>query len=265
MSGTNHTARKTSSGRKKYPRCRLTTPKVGKPFVQIPRDALYRRGPLSDLPYNELILWCKLATAMPGDYSNRAHLCRWVGSDWNAVRKPIGKLQEKGLIRISEEEGYFNFEVIYPEFSVEEVEHPQPLDEKYRKKNGDLVVRHSRKKNPTPADFYADAWNDYVSIGRKDINPGAFTKEVLAVIDWAHDEYGVDKLHLVKSMGFSMEELDPYKLQNATPAYVFNPLYQQQWVYSLMDMDFPITAEELQRGIYKDSVPGVEPDEEPLF
>lgn len=249
--------------RKTYPRCRLTTPKVGKPFVQIPRDALYGRGPFSDLPYNELILWCKLATAKPGDYSNRAHLCRWVGSNWNALRKPLGKLQEKGLIRISEEEGYFNFEVIYPEFSVEEVDHPEPLDEKYRKKNGDLVVCYSRRKNATRAHFYADAWNDYVSIGKK-VDPGAFKKEVLSFIDWAHDKYGVDKEHLVKSMAFSLEGLNPYKLKDATPSYVFNPLYQH-WFYSLKEMDFPLTEEELHRGLYKDSVPGIDPDEEPLF
>ena len=59
-----------------------------------------------------------------------------------------------------------------------------------------------------------------------------------------HFIYGVDELHLVKSMASSLSDLDDCGLKNASPSYVFNPRYKQ-WVQMLSCIRFPIRRDEL--------------------
>lgn len=237
------------AARKSYPSITLVTPQTEKPYVQLPRAALYGQGPFAELPPYLLLTWCRLFAAKPGKYQNRTHLCRWIGADWNSVRKQVKALQDLGLLIITED----SWEVVAPKIEDKGIPGPeqqeQPKTESQKKEREERreqpqqpatrtervpapIIRHTETGTAaaSPADLAA-VWNENTIYGRKNINAGAFGPQVMEVIDRMAAKYEVTRQEVVRRMSRGISA-DAQLSQPPTPSFLAN---NEAYMHGLFD------------------------------
>ena len=152
----------------------------------------------------------------------------------------LQKLQEKSYISITETAASIWIKTLVPE-QQEQPTAEQQTAKKEKKEEASPTAEQPQqpltgKTTPRPVkvnreevvaatslvDDLVNAWNDNVSIGKKDINRGGFQPHVIDYIETLAKKCELNPVSIVATVAKSLHTDDSNRYENASPGFVFN-------------------------------------------